>query len=334
MINHDTKALARAGLHAILAVCGMILSGVSTVTAADLIYFSSQSSPQYISSRAALVFAKKVEDATGGSVKLRVRLAGSLSIQANSITQAVNDNVVQLGEDVSFSGNVPIAGIVKLPGLAATFEEYDKAEKAVRPVIEKGYAQKNAVVLYTFAVPQYLWGNVPLKSLADLKGLKVRASSPEQGEFVRRNGGSSVTIGPADVPSALERGVVDAIITGIGGGELWQDQLKTAYLYPVNFNGAYVIMNKTAYDRLTPDQQAKLKKAAEETAKWIRDTGIDEDKAALEKMRAKMTIADPTPADLASGAKIMPSFWNEWAQKQGPDGAALLQAVQAAVAAK
>jgi len=334
MIRNHVSTSLRGSIHAILAGCGMLIGVASIATAADLIYYSAQTSSQYISSRAAVVFAKKVEEATGGDVKLRVRFAGSLSIQANSVTQAVSDNVVQIGEDTSFSGNVPIAGIVKLPGLAATYEEYDKAEKAVRPVIEKGYAQRNAVVLYTFAVPQYLWANVPLKSLADLKGLKVRASSPEQGEFVRQNGGSSVTIGPAEVPSALERGVVDAIITGIGGGELWQDQLKTAYLYPVNFNGAYIVINKTAYDALKPDQQAKLKKAAEEASRWLRDTSIEEDEASLNKMRAKMAIANPTPADLASGAKTMPAFWNDWAQKQGPDGVSLLQAVQAAVAAK
>lgn len=318
-------------LPAMAVALGLSAASVTAVQATDWVYYSPQSSPQYITPRGAELFVEKVKAATNGELNIKFRLFGSLSIQAADVTQAVADNVIQMGDDQIFSGNIPLAGIVKVPGLAGTYDEYDKAEAAVRPVVEAGYASKGVMVLHRFAIPQFIWGNTKLTSLADLKGLKVRTGTPEQAEFVRKLGATSLTMGPAEVPSALERGLVDAIVTGIGGGELWQDQLKTAYLYPVNFNGIYIVVNKAAFDALTPEQQAAVRQASAETDQWLRETSRAEDTAALEAMRAKMTITDPTPEDVAMAAELMPSLWEEWAQAHGPEGAEVLATVNKAL---
>ena len=83
--------------------------------ATDWVYYSPQSSPQYITPRAAQMFVDKVKEATNGELDIKFRLFGSLSIQAADVTQAVSDNVIQMGDDQIFSGNIPLAGIVKLP---------------------------------------------------------------------------------------------------------------------------------------------------------------------------------------------------------------------------
>lgn len=325
------KTLRYALVPVATVVVALSAGAVKTAGATDWVYYSPQSSPQYITPRAAQMFVDKVNEATDGELDIKFRLFGSLSIQAADVTQAVSDNVIQMGDDQIFSGNVPLAGIVKLPGLAGTFEEYDKAETAVRPIVEAGYDEKGVMVLHGFAIPQYIWGNTPLTSLADLEGLKVRTGTPEQAEFVRKLGATSLTMGPAEVPSALERGLVDAIVTGIGGGELWQDQLTTAYLYPVNFNGIYIVANKAAFDALTPEQQEAVLQASKETDQWLRETSMAEDKAALEALRAKMTITDPTPEDIAMAAELMPSIWEDWAKAHGPEGAEVLATVNEAL---
>jgi TRAP-type C4-dicarboxylate transport system substrate-binding protein len=326
-----TKALKRGLLPVAAIAVGLSVASVTPAGATDWVYYSPQSSPQYITPRGAELFVQKVKDATNGELNIKFRLFGSLSIQAADVTQAVADNVIQMGDDQIFSGTIPLAGIVKLPGLAGTYDEYDIAEAAVRDVVETGYAEKGVVVLHRFAIPQFIWGNSKLTSLADLKGLKVRTGTPEQAEFVRKLGATSLTMGPAEVPSALERGLVDAIVTGIGGGELWQDQLKNAYLYPVNFNGIYIVANKGAFDALTPEQQAAVRQASDETYQWLRETSRAEDIAALEAMRVKLTITDPTPEDIAAAAALMPSIWEEWAAANGPEGAEVLATVNKAL---
>ncbi len=326
-----SKIVKTGLLPAVALAAGLSALSVNPAGATDWVYYTPQSSPQYITPRGGELFAEKVKQLTNGSLNIKFRLFGSLNIQAADVTQAVADNVIQMGDDQIFSGNIPLAGIVKLPGLAGTFEEYDKAEAAVRPTVAAGYLDKGVVVLHDFTIPQYIWGNSKLTSLADLKGLKVRTGTPEQAEFVRKLGATSLTMGPAEVPSALERGLVDAIVTGIGGGELWQDQLKNAYLYPVNFNGIYTVVNKAAFDALTPEEQAAVKQASAEVDQWLSETSKKEDAAALEAMRAKLTITDPTPEDIAAAAEMMPTIWQDWATSQGEKGAEVLATVNKAL---
>ena len=89
-----------------------------------------------------------------------------------------------------------------------------------------------------------------------MKGQKIRVTSPEQGEFVRRFGGTPVTIGAAEVPSALDRGVVDGVFTASsGGGKIWRDLLKSSYRLGPNFFDASIAVNKTAFEKLAPAVQ-------------------------------------------------------------------------------
>ena len=91
--------------------------------------------------------------------------------------------------------------------------------------------------------------------------LKLRVAQPEQGEFVRRFGGTSLTMSAPEVPSALDRGVVEGIFTAGVGAVLWKDLLKYGYVLIVNVNNSYFIANTEAYSKLSPDLQGKLRKA-------------------------------------------------------------------------
>jgi len=54
------------------------------------------------------VIIEQIEKETGGELKIRLHLGGSLPINTTTITQAVSDDVVQMGDDGYFTGNVPI----------------------------------------------------------------------------------------------------------------------------------------------------------------------------------------------------------------------------------
>ncbi len=152
----------------------------------------------------------QVAKVTEGGLDVRLHLGGSLPINTTNITQAVGDGVVQMGDDGYFLGNVPIAGVLRLPMLIRSETEYDKAAAIMAPYIERAFARKNVLVLGTYLYPpQVMFSRKPLTRIADVKGQKIRVSSPEQGEFIHQLGGIPVTLGAPDVPSALDRGVVD-----------------------------------------------------------------------------------------------------------------------------
>ena len=53
------------------------------------------------------------------------------------------------------------------------------------------------------------------------------------------------------MPSALERGVVDGVLTAnAGGGKVWKDLLKYCYEIGLNFFEANIAVNKEAFAKL------------------------------------------------------------------------------------
>jgi TRAP-type transport system periplasmic protein len=99
----------------------------------------------------------------------------------------------------------------------------------------------------------------------DLKGLKLRIT-PVYRDFFQALGATVVQTAPGEVYTALERGVVDGYgwpITGIFDLG-WNE--RTKYRVDPGFYSAEVsiLVNKTAWDGLSPAQQAVLRKAAEQ----------------------------------------------------------------------
>jgi len=280
------------------------------------------------------VIIEQIEKETNGELKIRLHLGGSLPINTTNITPAVSDDVVQMGDDGYFTGNVPIAGILRLPMLIRTRDEYAKAAAVVDPYLEAAFGKKGLVVLGQYLYPfQVAYSRNKLTSLADFKGQKIRVTSPEQGEFIKRLGAVPVTLGAPEVPSALDRGVVDGVLTAnTGGGNTWKDLLKYNYRLGVNYFNSVVIANKDRFAKLPPDVQAKVKKIVKDNMPLI-TSAMENDEDNLTKKFAEggMTVTVPTQADQDEAAKIVASFWDEWAKSKGPDATNAVKQARAAL---
>jgi TRAP-type C4-dicarboxylate transport system substrate-binding protein len=256
-----------------------------------------------------------------------------LQIAPNNITPAVAGGVVQMADDLFNSGNIPVAGIPRLPGLVRTYDEFTKCADVLRPYLDKAFAAKGIVMLADYTYPlQVIWGKKKLTSLDDIKNLKLRVAQPEQGEMVRRFGGTSVTISAPEVPSALDRGVVDGIFTAGVGAVLWKDLLKYGFLIPVNWNNSYILANAEAFKKLSPELQGKLRKAAQDAAKWNQDTMQQEEAASVKTLTdAGYVMTTAKPEEAAKVADTMKPYWDDWAKSRGPDVVEALAKVRAAL---
>jgi TRAP-type C4-dicarboxylate transport system substrate-binding protein len=296
-------------------------------------FYMHQSAPNFATSRGAKQFTEEVEKATNGQLKIRLHLSGTLQISPTNITQAVGENIVQIGDDLFNSGNIPVAGIPRLPMLVQSYEDFAKAEAVMRPYLDKAFGQKGSTVIASYTYPlQFMWGRKKLESLDDLKVLKMRVAQPEQGEFVRRFGGTSITMSAPEVPSALDRGVVDGIFTAGVGAVLWKDLLKYGYVLIVNVNNSYFIVNTEAYKKLAPDLQTKLRKAAADTARWNQETMQKEEADSVQILTsAGYTFTKAKPDEVARAVDTMKPYWDEWAKARGPDVVEALGKVRTAL---
>jgi len=277
---------------------------------------------------------ERVAKETNGQLLLKYHLGGALTIKGTDITTALGDNVIQMGDDGMQQGNVPVTGILRLPMLITNPQEFDNALAVMKPYVDRGYDKLGSTVLATYYYPlQFGWSTKKLAALDDYKGQKIRATSPEQIEFLKRFGANGLTVSAAEVPSALERGVVDGVLTAhSGGGRVWHDLLKYTYDLGINFFEANLAVNKEAYAKLPTAQREALTKAVVELAPKMTELLFEDEESEKAKRKAEgMIQSAATPDDYKRGAERMADYWDDWAKRHGKDAQEALKKVREAV---
>lgn len=274
-----------------------------------------------------------IEKETQGQLKVRLNLGGTLPIAATNITQAVSDNVVQMGDDAFFVGSVPVGGVVRLPMFLPKRADFEKAWDVEAPYLRTEYTKKNIVLLGRYIFPEnVIWSSKKLTSLADVAGQKIRVISPEQAEFIKLLGGIPVTLGTSEVAAGIDRGVIDGALTASSGyGYVWRDLLKYSYRLNVSFIDSLILVNKDAWEKLSPSIRTKVQALVDEHTKRITAAMAAEDEELTKKLAAGgMTVTEPSKADLAEAEKRITPYWKEWGEKR-PAANEALQKVRAAV---
>jgi len=316
-----------------LVLCGLSMAPARAETVWDM--YVTNAVATTITAKGEVAMIERIEKETNGDLKIKFHLAGSLPINVTNITSAVADGVVQVGDDGFFQGNIPIGGLLRLPMLIQTRPEFETALKIALPYLEKAFDKKGVVVLGEFTYPpQVPFSRRQLTTLGELKGQKLRVTSPEQGEFVRRFGGTSVTLGAAEVPAALDRGVIEGVFTATSGaGYTWRDLIKYNYKLGLNYFDAYIIVNKDALNKLAPETQNKLKTIVAETVPGFTGQMQQEDDELTRKMVADngMVLTQPKPEEIAEATKGIENYWDTWAKSHGSDAVEALAKIRTAL---
>jgi len=276
-------------------------------------------------------FAADVDKATGGKLKITVHPGASL-FKAPEIKRAVQGGQAQAGEIllVNFSNEDQLYGLDGLPFLATSYADAKKLYAAQKKALDDRLAKQGMMLLFSVPwPPQGIYSKKPLASVADMKGLKWRAYSPQTSRIAELVGAQPATIQAAEVAQAFATGVIDSQITSGATGydsKAWE-YVKNYYDTQAWLPKNAVIVNRKAFDALDkPTQDALLKTAAEAEARGWK---ISEEKNAwyLEQLTKNgMTVAKPSP-ELAGGLKkVGDTMLNEWLEKAGPDGKSVVDA--------
>jgi len=274
--------------------------------------------------------AEELDKRTNGQVKLEVTSLPELGLTGFELVRVTRAGLVDISDVILayVAGDVPIIEGVDLPGLFPDLDTSVKAHVAFMPAIKKAEDKLGGIVLGGYMWPgQYIFSRKPVKSPADLKGLKVRVYGTAQTEFARALGMEPVSIAFAETYTALERGTVDAAFTGTYPGFALKFYEVTKYLVDVNHGpvaGALVVSKKT-WDRLSPDHRALLTKLGDEFSLRGWEIGRRTTQEGIDKNREKgMELIPSTPAMAAAtkdvvGKVVIPS----WLKRAGPDGKAV-----------
>ncbi len=274
-------------------------------------------------------FAADVDKATNGSLKITVHSAGSL-IKHAEIKRSVRQGTAPIGEMLeSLSSNeAAVYGLDSVPFLATGYDASRKLYAAQKPYLEKQLASEGLMLLFSVPwPPQGLYAKREIRSVDELKGLKFRTYNAMIGRIAALAGSVPTQIEVPDLPTAFATGRVDVMITSASTGVDTKSQdylthyIDTQAWLPRNI----VIVNKEAFDKLSPAE----KTAITDAAKAAEDRGW---KLSIEEMTIKtkalkdagIKVLPPTPELKAGLAKIGETIASEWEKSAGADGAAML----------
>ncbi|WP_439588335.1 TRAP transporter substrate-binding protein DctP [Hydrogenophaga sp.] len=311
---------------------GAVLPQLAAAQAWNL--YTYMSVPANSAAQANMKLSEEMARFTNNELKIRVHLGGTLQINAANIGAAVADNVVQMGDDAFMAGAMPIGDLLRLPLMIRDESDLQKALAVMTPYIERGYDKRGIVMLGTYVWPQQtFWSRKKIASLADVRGQKLRTPSPELGELTRRLGGVSITMGTAEVSTALERGVVDGSLTASSGGAyMWKDQLKYNYQLPTGHINGHIIANKAEFMKLKPEVQTAMKQKATEISENLsRQFLLDEKERAVTMAKDGMVFVVPTAAEVSEAEAAIKPYWDQWAKSKGPEAVEALAKVRAAL---
>jgi TRAP-type C4-dicarboxylate transport system substrate-binding protein len=271
-------------------------------------------------------WAEKVNVMSSGRIEIEILPVGAV-VNANQTLQAVSSGILQghLTDPSYFSGRDPAFGmlgnLVGAWGDPLEFLEYMKyngGEELYNDLVEPygvhliGAA---ATGLESFVSKK------PLRTVADLQGLKMRAPEGMVYNIFQKAGATPVNLPGSEVYTALEKGVIDAADYTVFSTN--QDQgLHSFARYP-NYPGFHslpmvaVSLNKEIWDGLPEDLQTILEVSVDSMAYEMVALLKARDLVAVNAARLdeNIEIIDMAPEERAKFRNIAKSEWVVWADK-------------------
>ncbi|MDI5983207.1 TRAP transporter substrate-binding protein [Halomonas sp. M4R5S39] len=280
-------------------------------------------------------FADDVRERTDGELDITVHANGSLIGHAE-IKNSVRRGIVPIGELIMsrLANENPIYEVDSVPYLAANYEEAWALWEASREIIAEELAQQGLRIL--FAVPWPPQGIYTQQAVAgpdDLRNLNMRAYNTASERLAQLVGAVPTQVEVPDIPTAFSTGRVDAMVTSPATGADTK-----AWDYLSHFNHAQlwipknmVIVSEQAFSRLdeaTRETVLEAAAAAEERGWEMSRQETDDAIAVLEENGIE--VSEPTPELAEALAEIGATMTEEWAESAGDQGAAILEAYEAA----
>ncbi|HXH11002.1 MAG TPA: TRAP transporter substrate-binding protein DctP [Alphaproteobacteria bacterium] len=214
-------------------------------------------------------WAQSVEKRSEGRIKFEFTSLPELGLGGAETIRVIKTGVVDVAEVYGgyVAGELPMLEILEIPGIFPDPETAKKAILAWKPHEAKILEERANAVLLAMAVypDQALFSKRPVRTLEDFKGLKTRVHSVALASLVAALEGEPLTVAFAEVYTALERGTLDAAITGTkpGLGLRWYEVAK--YLVgPISMRPHVALaINKNTWKHIPKDLQVILKEEAE-----------------------------------------------------------------------
>lgn len=220
-------------------------------------------------------FTEQISKRTNGNYSAQVMWGGSAAPQ-KEIPNAISSGVGQIGEIVlpyymsKFVLNNGVGFFTPQPLGPVELGELMLRWHKDYPQFDKEMEKYNIKILGYRPLENYgLLCKKPVRTLADLKGLKIRSYGAAYPALLKAVGAIPTAISTTDMREALERGIIDCTPTGISYIRGFKLDEVAKYYTEVPFGSNYghvVVMNLKYYKSLDAKTKATLDKIGQENA--------------------------------------------------------------------
>lgn len=275
-------------------------------------------------------FADEIRKESGGKLEISVHTGASL-MKLPEIKRAVQLGQVQIGETLmsSMANDDPVFEITNVPFVAKGFEKADVLWSAVQNDVTERLRKQGLVLLFAAPWPsQGIYTKDPIKTVADLKGVKIRTYDRATTRFAELLGATPVTVQAADIPQGFATGIIQSMITSATTGvdtKAWE-YVRNYYDFKAMIARNAVMANARAFGALDSDTQRIVRDAGRRAESRATKVAMDlEEKQKDVLIQRGVNVATPTTEMAAAMERIGDQLAAEWAQRAGVNGTELLK---------
>lgn len=210
-----------------------------------------------------------IKELSGGKVTAQLSSMSELNLQGGDAFKTIAQGMFDVADIVANygAGDVMQLDALDLAGVAGNFEEQRKMLDAYMPVLADAVKERFGMVLLglTPSTAQTFFCKPEVRKLADLQGKKVRTSSASVADLLTGLGAVPVTMAFAEAIPAMQRGVVDCIVTGTMSANTAKVPEVADYIYPLTVGWAprVRIVSRQVWAKLDETQRNWLQKVTD-----------------------------------------------------------------------
>jgi len=316
----------------ILICLTLSVAGTSVLAETYKWDMANEYAPTSIHAENDLFFIQTLEKLSGGEIKITHHPGASLGYKSKDQFDAVTDGALPLADTFvgPLRGIDPIFLLSSLPFLAKTIDQAKILWTVSVPYYEKVLKESNQILLYASPwPPSGIWAKKPVRTMDDLKNLKIRTYDPNGTITFKNVGAAPIQLSWSDVVPQLGTGGIDAVLTSAEGGvsskfwDLLSGFSEINYSSPLNM----IHMNADVYNKLPESLKKAVKEAAVKANDHAWQAAYERVQQNYKDMKAhKMTIVTDVPAEVLDKlAECGKPAVDEWLEKMGPDGGKILE---------
>jgi tripartite ATP-independent transporter DctP family solute receptor len=280
--------------------------------------------------QAVAYMGEQLSKATGGKDKIKIFGDSALGSEKDTVEQVKIGAIDMVRvSSASFHGIVPESLIPSLPFLFRDIDHFRKTmygpqgDKILAAFDKAGFI---GLAFYESGA-RSMYAKKPIKSVADMKGLKVRVQPSDlMVSMVNAMGASPTPMPFAEVYTGLKTGLIDAAENNVPS----YDETKHYESAPIFSETMHVmtpevlVFSKKVWDTLTAQEQAAIRKAAKESVPYyVKLWEAREKEARAEVLKGGAKFVDAAQVDKKSFVDVEKPVWDKYAST--PELKALLQ---------